>query len=272
MKRFIAAVLAASLTLVGCARTPEPARPAPVAAPAARFELRVALFPWIPANASFAAWIETRFQVENPDIDLVVLPMDRAESLDLAYDVGATTAALKDPASPNRQHLVEIDTLILGALVDSGAVQPFEVERSDYFPFARQAVRVGGTTYGVPHWTCGYFIMTRSQEVASAATASELRTRLERLGTAHPDLGGDIEGSWDSVIVYLDAYLDTFPRSDPAEALDDTQLNGLVRASLDEIGAACTGGGSAYCNRGDGSMVAAFAAGRLDALIAIPSG
>lgn len=267
MKRFLAAFAAVSMMLGACVAQQETSSPSGQAAPAQKFELRVALFPWIPANAAFASWVERRFEAANPDVDLVVLPMEQAESIDFAYDIEATTAALTDARNPNRQHLIEIDTLILGALVDAQAVQPFEVRRSDYFPFTEEAVRVRGTTYGVPHWTCGYFVMTTFDAVAEAASAADLRMRLERLATANPDLGGDIEGSWDSLIVYLDAYLDTFPQADPAEALDDMSLNDRVRASLDQIGAACTGGGGAFCNRGDGSMVEAFASGRLDALI-----
>lgn len=267
MKPLLTALALASMIVGGCASPQEDARPNQAAAQTDRFELRVALFPWIPANGSFARWVEHRFEAENRDIDLVVLPMDRAEELDFAYDIDATTSALTDPANPNRQHLIEIDTLILGALVAARAVQPFEVQRPDYFPFAREAVRLGGTTYGVPHWTCGYFIMTTSDDVAAAHSAADLRSRLERLGTGYPDLGGDIEGSWDSVIVYLDAYFDTYPRADSAEALDDASLDERVRSSLDQIGEACTQNGEAFCNRDDGSMVQAFASGRLDALI-----
>jgi thiamine pyridinylase len=212
-------------------------------------------------------WIERSFEAEHRDIDLIVRPMNQADAVDFSYGVDEARAALADPNSEGYQDLIEIDTVILGSLVNSGAIQPFTVEGPRYFDFARQAVEIGGRTYGVPHWTCGYFVMTAIDDAANAETAAELRTVLASKGSTQPDLGGDIVGSWTSVSVYLDAYLDTHPTANPAEALDDTALDGRVRAALAEVGAACTSSGTGLCDREDAGIAQEFASGRLDALV-----
>ena len=254
--------------LVGCAAS-SPDRAPPSTEHSDKFQLRVSLFAWVPEKERFARWIETSFQAEHPDIDLVVRPMKDAEAddNDLSYDFAKTIEVLRDESHPDHQHLVEIDTVTLGKLVEKKAVQPFEVKRSDYFPFAQQAVRIGNVTYGVPHWTCGYFVMTTSTTVANARTAAELRRNLAALGTPRPDLGGAIGGSTDSVMVYLDAFQDTYPRVDLSTALDDQVLEQRVGAALGEVGAACTSDGAANCNANEGVMEREFATGRLDALI-----
>jgi thiamine pyridinylase len=263
--RVIAAILISAFLMVGRAHR-APDAPSPTAGVRQeRFVLRVSLFPWIPDAESYAAWIERTFEARNPDIDLVVRPMTKANEVDLSYGIEEARTALTDTANPDYQHVIEIDTLILGSL--RGAIQPFEVRGPDYFNFARQAVELGGRTYGVPHWTCGYFIMSTIDGVTEARTASELRTRLAAAGGPHPDLGGDLIGSWGSVMAYLDAYLDTYPNANPAEALDDTVLDARVSAALGEIGSACSSSGTGLCNRDDPEILQMFASGRLDALI-----
>ena len=100
------------------------------AAPAkGRFQLRVSLYPWIPNPTSFFQWIEADFEAKHPDIDLVVRPLAKSFGLaDLAYEPDQTAAALTDESNPDFQHLVELDTLILGALAQRGATVPFAVE------------------------------------------------------------------------------------------------------------------------------------------------
>ena len=234
------------------------------------FELRVSLYPWIPDEDTFADWIESTFEKRNPDIDLVIRPMtisrDDSIDLDLSYDIDESVEALNFKDIADRQHLVEIDTMILSKLVDEQVIQPFEVSRSDYFNFAESAVTVNNTVYGVPHWTCGFFVMTTHQSVASANDAIELRDSLEALGTAYPDLGGYIEGSWNSVVVYLDAMLDSDPTLDPQDVVDDTKIDNAVLPYLQAFGDACTDENATYCNVYR-KMEPVFANGELDALI-----
>jgi thiamine pyridinylase len=272
MRKICGLLCTASLLLAGCATRTEP--PAAVSAPASAgpaesFVLRVSLFPWIPENASFATWIETEFEKENPGIDLVIRPMAKAETEagDLSYDYDLTAAALKDMASADHQDLVEVDTIILGKLKEAGAIQPVSIAPGDYYDFAVQAVTIDGQVYGVPHWSCGYFIITTDDSVASARTGEQLRVALAALGTASPDLGGDVIGSWGSVVSYADAFVDSYPHGDLAAALRAPTLDGGVATSLAAVGAACDSSGTGLCNRDDDDLVRQFGAGGLDALI-----
>jgi thiamine pyridinylase len=229
-----------------------------------RFQLRVSLYPWIPYSQELADWIKKDFEKDNPQIELVIRPMVRADDADLAYDVPMALAALLIKDHNDFQHVVEIDTMILGQLVQAGAVVPFEVARSDYLPFTRDAVSINQQTYGVPHWTCGYFLMSESQSITEAKTAQDLMTRLNALGSNKIKMGGKLEGSWDSVIVYIDAYLDTYPDKSAADALKDKGLDVKVLTSLRYLKDACTSGGKPYCNK---SMAAEFGRGELTALV-----
>jgi thiamine pyridinylase len=273
MQKICVLFCSATLLLAGCgARQAQPATvtaaPA-VAAPVQKFVLRVSLFPWIPEKEAFASWIEQTFQKENPGIDLVIRPMDKAstDAGDLSYDYDLTAKALMDAQSADHQDLVEVDTIILGKLVGAGAVQPVAIAPGDYYDFARQAVTIEGKVYGVPHWSCGYFIITTDDRVANASTGEQLKAALAALSTASPDLGGDVIGSWGSVVSYADAFVDSYPQGDLAAALRAPTLDPGVASSLAAVGSACNSSGTGLCNRDDDDLVREFGAGRLDALI-----
>ena len=231
-----------------------------------RFQLKVALYPWVPAAESLVAWIEADFESKNPDVDLVVRPLERAyvDDVDLAYDYDETASALTDDG-PDSQHLVEVDTVILDKLIDAGAVQPFEIGGGvSFLPAALEAVTWEGSVYGVPHWTCGYFVISRLEEVRQAGTLTELLSALETEGTNAVDLVGDLDGSWDSIVVYLDAFRDTYPEESLVEALAVEELDSPVRDGLARVGQACTAAETNYC--GD-DHVETFVRNDADALI-----
>lgn len=273
MQKICAVLCSATLFLAGCATRTEPpsvVRSAPSAAVSAeQFVLRVSLFPWIPEKDVFASWIEREFEKQNPGIDLVIRPMDKAntDAGDLSYDYDLTAAALKDTQSADHQDLVEVDTIILGKLVEADAIQPITIAHGDFYNFAQRAVTIDGKVYGMPHWSCGYFIVTTDSSVANASTAEQLKASLAALGTANPDLGGDVIGSWGSVVSYADAFIDSYPRGDLATALRAPTLDPGVASSLAAVGSACNSSGVGLCNRDDDELVKQFGAGRLDALI-----
>lgn len=259
----------AVLTLASCVHFNEPkVTETNEIAPVDTFELRVSLYPWIPDEEAFVTWVELRFKKEHPDINLIVRPMSKArkDKIDLAYDIEHTIEALNFENHEDRQHLVEIDTLILGKLVDQKVIQPFSLPRGDYFDFAEQAVTYDGDVYGVPHWTCGYFIMTTHQEVASASNAVELRDQLSALNTPYPDLGGYVADSWSDIVLYLDAALDTDPTANAADFADDMNIDPSVEPYLRAFGDACTNSKDAFCDVW-GEMAGEFARDRLDALL-----
>ena len=228
------------------------------------FRLKVALYPWVPDAESLVEWIEADFESKNPDVDLMVRPLERTDDVDLAYDYDKTAAALTGDG-PDSQHLIEVDTVILDKLINAGAVQPFEVGGGvSFLPAALEAVTWGGSVYGVPHWTCGYFVMSRLEGVRQAETLAELLSVFETESTSAVDLVGDLDGSWDSIVVYLDAFRDTYPEGSMMEALAMKELESSIRDGLVRLGQACTAAGQNYCG---GDYVEMFARGDADALI-----
>ncbi len=234
------------------------------------FQLKVALYPWLPDADSFMEWIEKDFEEKHSDIDLVVRPVAMADDVDLAYKFEKTTDALKNANSLDFQHLVEIDTVILGKLIENQAIQPFGVGGVSFLPAAIEAVTSGDTVYGVPHWTCGYFVISRLEEVRKARNLSELLSILDAAGTSAVDLVGDLDGSWDSILIYLDAIEDSSPEASWEDVLDNAANNGLepsVRQGFERIGAACRAGENCGDADDDDAYVKMFASNGADALI-----
>jgi thiamine pyridinylase len=246
-----------------------PPGPRPEAA-GGKIELRVSLFPWVPEPDSLMHWIERDFEDLHPEIDLVVRGADRSQDWvrtqyrgDLAYEIDRTVAALTTH-SADFQHLVEIDAMILGTLVQRGAIVPFQVSNRQFLPFAAEAVTWGDTIYGVPHWTCGYFVISENAAVRNARTVDELARVLAAQNTPRPDLLADLDGSWDAVMVYLDAYRDTYPDSSLFEALQREDVNTAVAASLRTVGGACSSPTGSLCGT---DSVPLFSRGQVDALV-----
>lgn len=235
-----------------------------------KFQLKVSLYPWIPEEKKFAQWIEEEFNEKNSDIKLVVRDMSLSTEkwIDPAYDVTTAVKMLSDDKSDDFQHLIEIDTIILGNLVNRKVIQPMTSSRTDFIPFAKKAVTFNNIQYGIPHWTCGYFMMTENRDISNATSSQELYTKVQKFGAENKiDLGGDISGSWSSVAVYLDAFLDTYPNKNISDALDDEVLDPIVKKSLQYIANACETDGQRYCDRGYEQMEHAFANGKLDVLL-----
>ncbi|HEU4405655.1 MAG TPA: hypothetical protein VFS43_10225 [Polyangiaceae bacterium] len=234
------------------------------------FRLRVSLYPWIPEPDAFVAWIESDFESKNPDIDLVVRPLVRSYDwepgyvADLAYETDKAVVALTDEAGDDFQHLVEVDTLTLGALAQSGAIAPFHVGGVSFLPAAKEAVRWDGRGFGVPHWTCGYFVISESPFIRNAGNVGELLAALEGAGTPRVNLAGDMDGSWDSVAIYLDAFRDTYPDADLGGALSQPQIDPAVADYFRDIRPACIKDGVNHCAD---DAVDLFATGGADALI-----
>lgn len=230
--------------------------------------MKVALYPWLPDRKSFMDWIEKDFESKHPDIDLVVAKVE--EVGDLAYEFQKTTEALKNEDSLDFQHLVEIDTVILGKLIENQAIQKFGVDsRVSFLPAAIEAVTWEDAVYGVPHWTCGYFVISRLEEVRQARNLSELLSALNAEDTRAVNLVGDLDGSWDSILIYLDAYTDTHPEASLEEALEKANSAGLdtsIRHGFERIGTACSLGERNHCSGSD-DYVQVFANNDADALI-----
>ncbi|ACY13944.1 lipoprotein [Haliangium ochraceum] len=259
------AILALSLCTQACGEMNPPAEPQPPT----QTTLRVSLFPWIPEAESFFAWIEEDFERQHPDIDLIVRAVKKSHDwepeyvADLSYEYEQTAEALTGDGA-DAQDLVEVDTMLLGWLHSRDAIVPFEVGDRDYLPFAQQAVSLGGEVYGAPHWTCGYFVISEDPAIRQAADRAALLETLAARETDAVDLVGDLDGSWDSVMVYVDALHDGEPERDLVTALDEELIDPAVAESFSAIGAACTKDGVNGC---DSDGVDVFARGEADALI-----
>ena len=233
------------------------------AADADKFKLKVALYPYIPEPQKLFDWVKREFEKKNPDIELIVRGADAPI---LAYDITRAANALTNNKHPEFQHIIEIDTLILSNLVAAEAIQKFSIQRSDFYEFALQSVKIGGEIYGVPHWTCGNFLITTHQSVANAENAIELAKALEQLSTPMPDLGGDLVGDYSAIIIYLDALLDTRSTIDIPAFLDDTAIDPMVEPYLSALSKACHSSGTSMCDKEKG-VSSAFAHGALDAVV-----
>ncbi len=217
-----------------------------------RTSLRVSLYPWVPAEASFKRFIEYDFENQNPDIDLIVVSLDNEPE----YNPTAAHEALGASVD-----LLEVDAMILGDLVAmGGAAHPKMPERS-WVPASKTAATVDGKLWGVPHWACGYFIITRDPAIASATTVTDLTAVLKKTGSDSP-IAGDMKGEWGTPMLYMDAFQDTHPDS-PLDKVLAKDLDTEVLEGLRTVADLCPDkDGSSVC-RSDAP--AAFVSGKVAA-------
>jgi thiamine pyridinylase len=237
---------------------------------AGRLQLRISLYPWIPDPDSFLAFIEADFEAKNPDIDLVVRPLVKSYDwepefvADLAYEPDKTAAALTDKTNADFQDIVEIDTLTLGVLAEHNALAPFRVKGLSFLPFATDAGTWHGQPFGVPHWTCGYFVISENSAIRHTHNAEDLAATLDSTGTDRVGLAGALDGSWDSISVYLDGFRDTYPSGDMQQALQQPQIDPVVAEHFQHLRSVCIKDGVNYCGA---DAVDLFATGGANGLI-----
>ena len=152
---------------------------------------------------------------------------------------------------------MQVDTIILKELVEKGAVRPWQVTPSEdnFLPFSTAASKIGtcaeivtggsitpctATTYGIPHWVCSNFVFSRSEEVASASSDTDLVAALKALDASTRDLSTDAHGSWTLMSFYLDAWIDTYPERTVQDALSTLPtLDNDVLAGLGSVLSLC---------------------------------
>ena len=200
-------------------------------------KLKVAIYPWIPDLAddklqTLISWIETAFESENPDIDLEVSAAD----FDV-YDLDDLKNNLSDPSGP---HIVEIDTILLGEIVDAGLIAQILPETyglnvsGAYLPFSLEAVQYNGKFYAVPTLICGSYLIGINVgdiiETCPIQNGVMNYTRLNNtLDQCKQDLlisprlvtlAGNFKGSWTLPNSYIDAYIDQYGANTVYEAID----------------------------------------------------
>lgn len=239
--------------------------------------LHVALYPYLPDAASddfrgLLARIESEFEGQHPEVDVRLAPLDPNSGA--FYDFDSLRMMLSAKPGAGGFDLVEVDAALLGELIDSQLVRAWPVGppgRSDWHPAALQAVTVGDSSYGIPHWLCGHFVFSRERAIVEASSAQELAAALSKATPGTPGVAAKFAGNWDLTALYLDAWVDTYGGV-ASEAMLPPR-DSVVIESLLAVARECRVGGSNPCLEGGslgGSAEAAaeaFAGGQVDAFI-----
>ncbi|MHC4179347.1 MAG: type 2 periplasmic-binding domain-containing protein [Planctomycetota bacterium] len=220
------------------------------------YVFRAALFPWIPdaAGDGFAAMrqrIEAEFEAIYADIDLDLRFFFGDEGY---YQLDSLQKWLtNDPANAaGGYHVVEVDAVLLGLLVNMNLVQPWDSlprRDDDWIPLGLDAIQVNGQRYGVPHWLCGYYIISRDSAVLEAETIEELAQALDAAPQAL-DLAGRLAGGWELPTLYLDAWSDTHG-PDSIQSAVSTALDSASVHALKTVAEHCDDAGTSLCLDGE---------------------
>lgn len=275
---FIRLLPVALLLLAAACGGPAPVAPGPApvaAAPGAVGTiLRVALFPYLPDVArdtlrTLQARIEQEFEALNPGIDLQMRRMDPSDNDFYAPD--SLRLWLTASVADSGYHVVEVDAIMLGDLAAAGVLTPWAaVDSSNWNTAVLPALTYAGVLYGIPHWLCGDFILTRDTAVHNAGTIEAFTSALTNASSRQVKLSGALRGSWTLPALYLHTYADVYDPSGMAAAITapvDTNTAMAMRSVLD------------FCRLNDGtntcldslytadSSVAIYASGRSDAFL-----
>lgn len=214
-----------------------------------RFQLHVALFPYIPdatgdGYKGLIARVEAEFELEHPEVDLVL----RIDPNDDFYSVGQLASFLSAPPGKGGYHLIETDSIFLGDLAKQELIQPWDdpVQRDDWHPATAPAVTWSGAQYGVPRWLCSYYVITRDPAVAAATDFQAQLQALRADPSPAPDLVGNFISRWDLPALYLSAWAETHGSRDLAAAMT-APVEPDVAASLSALATACSDGGANAC-------------------------
>ncbi len=189
----------------------QPGPPVGAAAQGASTVLKAVLFPYIPDSAgdnfqSLIQRLESGFESTHPGVDVQITIN---ASIDV-YDYGPNGTLSKLLGSgPDAVQVVEVDTLLMGNLTQSGWVQPVGMANPGVLPTAWQAATVQNVTYGVPTYLCSNVIYSESSAVTAAANGTNLVGILSGVKPGTRPLVGNYAGSWTLPSFYVDAWADT---------------------------------------------------------------
>ncbi len=221
---------------LGC-DTPDPVDPV-------KTTLRVPLYPFIPDAAgdqfkAMNARLEREFEAAHPDIDLVINPSCFKDDF---YEPAQLASSLKGEGEC-AYDVIETDTAILGDLVAAGAVRPWPrlPENIDWHPSGVSASThtEQNALYGVPHWLCGHFVMSRDEAVRQARTTSALVQALNARNTAMPNMAFNMLGSWNLPSLYLDGWVDAYGAQNLQSAVTTSSYDQGVLRSLQTFSSTC---------------------------------
>lgn len=162
-------VLIAVLLCVGCAHEPT--------------TLRVALYPYVPDGDALFFELEEAFEAAHPGVNLEAVrtytdSTGQTQSLGAYYYSGPKADPVPGLLRAEAD-VLEVDTVLLGAMVDAGRLQPLAAPEApdwldvdDWIPGSVEATTTGGTQWAVPHWVCGNFVVY-SKDNAAIREASD---------------------------------------------------------------------------------------------------
>ena len=172
----------------------------------------VSLFPYIPdaGNDGLKGLRESlvsKFNAENRDITLEIKDWD----LD-PY----TMTDLEVMLGPSGVDMVEVDTLLLGDLVQKNLIQTIrftDFPLNDFYPPSLIPVSLNGEVYAIPTYLCSFWIYSWDARPSLSTGISSLASYLTESSTVGGTpivLVGNFDGSWTFPSIYFDAFKDTF--------------------------------------------------------------
>ncbi|CAF2998603.1 unnamed protein product [Rotaria socialis] len=200
-----------------------------------KIALKVALYPSLPDpsgdnNTGLLQFITDEFNKVYPDIALQLRPLSINDSF---YDLDLLSKWLM--ADGTGYDIVEIDTLILGDLVNIGLVAPQFINstsQADWHIAANMAVHINNAVYGFPHLMCTYFLFTRGERIAAASTIDQLIAALGDIPSEDYRLIGNMDSSWDLSLLWINSYQESSKSSAEAAA---NAMHGYTKNSFKNI-------------------------------------
>ncbi len=201
--------------------------------------LRVALYPFTPDRLALFQKIESVFECENPNVNVVLVSTKNATDNYYSDDEKKKKGFRFVEAD-----VYEVDTILLADFIKLGKIAPIALPFSDFAPEGIAAVTRNGKIFGVPRWLCGNFLFYRrtDTQMRDVQTWKELRDVLaaRNQGLLVDFKGHSTLGEW-----YLTALSSLFG-VDAAQQriMDGVAIDGGAISSLQDILAACPVG---YC-------------------------
>lgn len=208
--------------------------------------LKFGLYPWIPDLGkdklkSLKDLIKRDFESQHPDITLTVT--DKWDP----YDPDKVAACFQTESFD----VLEIDTILLGEVVDKGVVQKLDLSKygiqDDFLPAGMDAVTYNKDCYGVPTLNCANFLIElisgdvpESDEILcsletgdhSFGDLKDVVRRYHDLFKGVSPLVGDFRGKWTLPLMYLDAYVDKHGEDSVQEGVDAPIVDGSVLKNM----------------------------------------
>lgn len=168
-----------------------------------RTVLKVMPYPDIPGDFDrMLSIVETGFEAQHPEIDLVLV---KAAVSDV-YELDFLRQALTNSTEHGGVHIVESDTIMMGDLALESVIGPQTYSEPDWHPLIVRGTTVNGVRYGVPHWLCGNFLISRDSYITAAKGVQDLSYRLRLRKPKGPWLAGNYAGNSYLVLYYAQAW------------------------------------------------------------------